>query len=41
MNEMITCFKDKNRKSKTIYRNYKTLNTILELVDSIAIIGAP
>ena len=33
--EMITCFKDKNQKSK----NYKTLNTILESVDSIVIIA--
>ena len=38
--EMITYFKDKNNKSKKRYRNYKTLNTILESVDSIVIIGA-
>ena len=37
---MITYFKDKNHKSKKIYKNYKTLNTILESVDSIVIIGA-
>ena len=38
--EMITCFKDKNHKSKKRYKSYKTLNTILESVDSIVIIGA-
>ena len=38
--EMITYFKDKNHKSKKIYKNYKTLNTILESVDSIVIIAA-
>ena len=38
--EMITYFKDKNHKSKKRYKNYKTLNTILEYVDSIVIIGA-
>ena len=38
--EMITYFKDKNHKSKKRYENYKTLNTILESVDSIVIIGA-
>ena len=38
--EMINYFKDKNNKSKTRYKNYKTLNTILESVDSIVIIGA-
>ena len=38
--EMITYFKDKNHKSKKKYENYKTLNTILESVDSIVIIGA-
>ena len=37
---MITYFKDKNIKSKKRYKNYKTLNTILESVDSIVIIGA-
>ena len=38
--EMITYFKDKNNKSKKRYKNYKALNTILESVDSIVIIGA-
>ena len=38
--EMITYFKDKNHKSKKKYENYKTLNTVLESVDSIVIIGA-
>ena len=38
--EMITYFKDKNNKSKKKYNNYKTLNTILESVDSIVIIAA-
>ena len=38
--EMITFFKDKNHKSKKKFKNYKTLNTILESVDSIVIIGA-
>ena len=28
--EMITYFKDKNHKSKKRYKNYKTLNTVLE-----------
>ena len=37
---MITYFRDKNHKSKKRYKNYKTLNTILESVDSIVIIGA-
>ena len=37
---MITYFKGKNHKSKKRYENYKTLNTILELIDSIVIIGA-
>ena len=36
--EMITYFKDKNHKSKKRYENSKTLNTILESVDSIVII---
>ena len=36
----ITYFKDKNNKSKNKYKNYKTLNTVLESVDSIIIIGA-
>ena len=37
---MITYFKDKNNKSKNRYKNYKTLNTVLESVDSIVIIAA-
>ena len=37
--EMITYFKDKNNKIKQRYKNYKTLNTILESKDSIVIIG--
>ena len=37
---MITYFKDKNHKSKKKYKNNKTLNTILESVDSSVIIGA-
>ena len=36
---MIIYFKDKNHKSKKRYENYKTLNTILESVDSIVIIA--
>ena len=40
INEMITYFKDKNNRSKKRYKNYKTLNTVLESVDSIVIIGA-
>ena len=36
---MITYFKDKNYKSKKRLKNYKTLNTILESVDSIVIIA--
>ena len=38
--EMITYFKDKNYKSKKRYKKYKTLNTVLESVDSVVIIGA-
>ena len=38
--EMITYFKDKNSKSKKRSKNYKTLNTVLESVDSIIIISA-
>ena len=37
---MITNFKDKNNKWKKKYKIYKTLNTILDSVDSIVIIGA-
>ena len=38
--EMITYFKDNNNKSKKKYKNYKTLNTILESVHGIVIIAA-
>ena len=38
--EMITYFKDKNNKSKKRYKKNKTLNTILESIDSTVIIGA-
>ena len=38
--EMITYFEDKNLKSKKKHKNYKTLHTMLESVDSIVIIGA-
>ena len=38
--EMITYFKDKNHKSEKKYKNYKTLNIVLESVDSVVIIGA-
>ena len=38
--EMITYFKDKNQKSKKKYKNFKTLNTVLESGDSIIIIRA-
>ena len=37
---MIKYFKDKNHKSKKRYKNYKTVNTILESVDSKVFIGA-
>ena len=37
---MITYFKDKNHKSKKKYKNYKILNTVLQSVDSVVIIGA-
>ena len=37
---MITYFNDINLKSKKRYRNYKALNSVLELIDSIVIIGA-
>ena len=40
LKEMITYFKDKNNESKKRFKNYKTLNTVLESVDSIVIIGA-
>ena len=35
--EMITYFKEKNQKSKKRSKNYKTLNALLESVDSIVI----
>ena len=38
--EMISYFKDKKHNSKKRYKIYKTLNTILESVDSIVIIRA-
>ena len=38
--KMITYFKDKNNNSKKRYKIYKTLNTVLESIDSIVIIGA-
>ena len=38
--EMITYFKDENNKSKKKCKNYKTLNTVLESIDSIVIIAA-
>ena len=37
--EMIAYFKDRNNKSKNKYKNYKTLNKILESIDTIVIIG--
>ena len=37
--EMITYFKVKNNKLKKRYKNYKTLNTVLESVDSFVIIA--
>ena len=37
---MILYFKDENTKSKEKYRNYETLNTILESIDTVVIIGA-
>ena len=36
---MVQYFKDENNKSKKRYRIYKTINTKLESVDSIVIIG--
>ena len=38
--EMSQNFKDKRNKSEKRIKNYKTLNTVLEYVDSIVIIGA-
>ena len=37
--EMIVYFKDKNNKSKKIYKKYKTLTTILKSFDTIVIIA--
>ena len=37
---MILYFKDKNSKSKKRYKFYKTLNAVLESIDSTVIIGA-
>ena len=37
---MITYFIDKNNKSKKKSKNYKTLNTVLESLDSITMTGA-
>ena len=37
--EMIAYFIDKNNKSKKKYENYKTLNRILDSIDSIVIVG--
>ena len=38
--EIITYFKDRNRISKQLYQNYKTLDTKSESVETIVIIGA-
>ena len=38
--ELFTCLKAKNRKSKKNCKNHKTLTLILESVDTIAIIGS-
>ena len=38
--EMITSFTYKNYKTKKKYESYKTLNTVLESVDTIVFIGA-
>ena len=40
LKELITYFRDKNHKSKKRCKNYKTLNTVLQSVDSIVIIRA-
>ena len=40
INDIITYFKDEIHKSKKKYKNYKTLNTILESLDTVVIIGA-
>ena len=39
LKEMITYFKEKNNKLKKRFKKFKTLNTVLESVDSIFIIG--
>ena len=36
---MITCFKDKNHKSKKKYKKYKTITTILKSFDTFVIIA--
>ena len=38
--KMIACFKEKKHESKQRFKNYKTLNTILESVDTVLIIGS-
>ena len=38
--EMTTYFKDNNHRSKRKYRNYKTLNKILEFVDTVVLFRA-
>ena len=38
--ELITYLKEENNKSKNKYKNYKTLTTILESVNSVVIIAA-
>ena len=40
INHMITYFKNKNHNSKKRYKNYKTLTSILESVNTVVIIGA-
>ena len=37
--EMITYFKDKNNKSKNIYKKYKTITTILKSFDTFVFIA--
>ena len=37
--EMISYFKDKNHKSKKLYKKYKTLTTILKSFDAFVIIS--
>ena len=38
--EIITNFKNRSINKKTTHKNYKTLNTMLESVDSIVILAA-